>query len=251
VPPGSYTAPPPHSTSSARLLLAVGACLAVAVAVVSAISIKATPALVHYACPPDCGRPPIGPPVGGEPGQAPAAEPPPAAQPPSAPPVAVQTFPRFTSTDGAFSVAYLPGADVTKSDNGITLTFDKIDGQLRLFGIPANNRTPRQVVEQYIQNNYQTAQTAYQIPNAMVGYEPGYGEVDDFSLEDPNAASTRGRLLVMTAVKNGLALVAVAEGPMIRFTPRTSPHPSAVNMMIAQLLGNSVNSFTWNKPASQ
>lgn len=28
-------------------------------------------------------------------------------------------------------------------------------------------------------------------------------------------------------------------------------HPSAVNMMIAQLLGNSVNSFTWNKPGSQ
>jgi hypothetical protein len=55
----------------------------------------------------------------------------------------------------------------------------------------------------------------------------------------------------MTAVKNGLALVAVAEGPMIRFTPRTSAHPSAVNMMIAQLMGNSVNSFTWNKPASQ
>jgi hypothetical protein len=59
------------------------------------------------------------------------------------------------------------------------------------------------------------------------------------------------RLLVMTAVKNGLALVAVAKGPMIRFTPRTSAHPSAVNMMIAQLTGNSVNSFTWNKPASQ
>jgi hypothetical protein len=106
------------------------------------------------------------------------------------------------------------------------------------------------VVGQYIQKNYRTAQTAYQIPNAIVGYEPGYGEVDDFSLEDPNAASTRGRLLVMTAVKNGLALVAVAEGPMIRFTPRTSAHPSAVNMMIAQPMGNSVNSFTWNKPAS-
>jgi hypothetical protein len=55
----------------------------------------------------------------------------------------------------------------------------------------------------------------------------------------------------MTAVKNGLALVAVAEGPMIRFTPRTSAHPSAVNMMIAQLTGNPVNSLTWNKQASQ
>jgi hypothetical protein len=249
VAPGSYTAPAQRSTSSARLILAMGACLAVAVAVVASISVKTTPAPVHYACPPDCGRPPIGPPVGGEPGQPPGAEPP--APPQAAPPVAVKTFPRFTSKDEAFSVAYLPAADVTKSDNGIILTFDKIDGEIRLFGTPANNRTPRQVVEQYIQKNYPTAQTAYQIPNAMVGYEPGYGEVDDFSLEDPNAASTRGRLLVMTAVRNGLALVAIAEGPMIRFTPRTSPHPSAVNMMIAQLMGNSVNSFTWNKPASQ
>jgi hypothetical protein len=224
--------------------------LAVAVGVVSAISVKASPAAVHYACPPDCGRPPIGPPVGGEPGQAPVAEPP-AATPPNEPVVAVKTFPRFTSKDGAFSVAYLAGADVTKSDDGIILTFDRMDGEIRLFGTPANNRTPRQIVEQYIQKNYRTAQTAYQIPNAMVGYEPGYGEVDDFSLENPNAASKRGRLLVMTAVKNGLALVAVAEGPMIRFTPRTSAHPSAVNMMIAQLMGNSVNSFTWNKPAGQ
>jgi hypothetical protein len=140
---------------------------------------------------------------------------------------------------------------VTKTDNGITMTFDRIEGEIRLFGTPANNRTPRQIVEQYIEKNYRTAKTAYQIPNAMVGYEPGYGEVDDFSNENPNATSTRGRLLVMTAVKNDLALVAVAEGPMLRFTPRTSGHPSAVNMIIAQLMGNSVNSFTWNKPAAQ
>jgi hypothetical protein len=250
VPPGSYSAPLPRSTSPAGLIAAVAAVLALAVAAVSAISVKATPAAVHYACPPDCGRPPIGPPVGDEPGQAPAAEPP-VATPPNEPPVAVKTYPRFTAKDGAFSVAYLPAADVTKSDDGITMTFDQMDGEIRLFGTPANNRTPRQIVEQYIDKNYRTAQTAYQIPNAMVGYEPGYGEVDDFSLENPNAASKRGRLLVMTAVKNGLALVAVAEGPMIRFTPRTSGHPSAVNMMIAQLMGNSVNSFTWNKPADQ
>jgi hypothetical protein len=250
VPPGSYSAPLPRSTSPIGLIAAVAAVLAVAVLAVSAISVKTTPAAVHYACPPDCGRPPIGPPVGGEAGQAPAAEPP-AATPPNEPPVAVKTYPRFTSKDGAFSVAYLPAADVTKSDDGITLTFDQMDGEIRLFGTPANNRTPRQIVEQYIENKYQTAQTAYQIPNAMVGYEPGYGEVDDFSLENPNAASKRGRLLVMTAVRNDLALVAVAEGPMIRFTPRISGHPSAVNMMIAQLMGNSVNSFTWNKPAGQ
>ena len=250
VPPGSYSAALPRSTSPAGLVVAVAAVLAVAVAAVSGIAVKATPAAVHYSCPPDCGRPPIGPPVGDEPGQVPVAQPP-VATPPGEPPVAVKTYPRFTPKDGAFSVAYLPGADVTKSDDGITLTFGRMDGEIRLFGTPANNRTPRQIVEQYISKNYRTAQTAYQIPNAMVGYEPGYGEVDDFSLENPNAASKRGRLLVMTAVRNDLALVAVAEGPMIRFTPRTSGHASAVNMMIAQLMGNSVNSFTWNKPAGQ
>jgi hypothetical protein len=250
VPSGSYSAPLPRSTSPTGLIVAVAAALTVAVVAVSAISVNVTPAAAHYACPPDCGRPPIGPPVGGEPGQAPTPEPP-VATPPNAPPVAVQTYPRFTSKDGAFSVAYLPAADVTKTDDGITMTFDRIEGEIRLFGTPANNRTPRQIVEQYIEKNYRTAKTAYQIPNAMVGYEPGYGEVDDFSNENPNATSTRGRLLVMTAVKNDLALVAVAEGPMVRFTPRTSAHPSAVNMIIAQLMGNSVNSFTWNKPAAQ
>jgi hypothetical protein len=250
VPPGSYRAPLPRSTSPTGLVLTVAAVIAVAIAAVSAISVKVTPVAVHYACPPDCGRPPIGPPVGGEPGQAPVAEPP-VATPPTEPPVAIKTYPRFTSADGAFSVAYLPAADVRKSDDGITLTFDQMDGEIKLFGTPANNRTPRQIVEQYIHSNYRTAQTAYQIPNAMVGYEPGYGEVDDFSLENPNAASKRGRLLVMTAVKNDLALVAVADGPMVRFTPRNSGHASAVNMMIAQLLGNSVNSFTWNKSVDQ
>ncbi len=44
--------------------------------------------------------------------------------------------------------------------------------------------------------------------------------------------------------------IAVA-GEVIRFTPRTSSHPSAVNMIIAQLMGNSANSLTWNKSAAQ
>ncbi len=247
---GAYSAPLLRYTSQIRLLVTLGAALAVVVAAVVTISAKVTPAPVRYACPPYCGRPPIGPPVGYDPGQTPAAEPSePAGQPP-APLVPVQTFPRFTSADGAFSVAYFPSAEVTKEADGVTLHYRGIDGEIQLFGTPARNRTPRQIVEQYIAKHYRTADRAYQIPNAMVGYEPGYGEVDNFTVESTYAEYTRGRVLVMTAVKNGLALVAAAEGPFIRFTPRTSGHPSAANLMIAQLMGNSVNSFTWNKEPS-
>lgn len=246
VPGGAYAAPLMRDTSHTRLLLSVGTALAVVVAVIGTISVSVTPAPVRYACPPDCGRPPIGPPVGDSPGQAAAAEP---NAEPSAPLVPVHAYPRFTSADGKFSVAYLPAAKITKASDGVILSYPGFDGEIRLFEMPARNRTPLQVVKDYIQQRYPNAESGYEIPNAMVGYEPGYGEVDDVSPDNPDATYSKGRLVVMTAVKNGLALVATAEGPMVEFTPRNSAHPSGVNLEIAQVLGNSVNSFTWNEEA--
>ena len=248
VPGGAYAAPLTRDTSRTRLLLSVGLALAAAVAVIATVAVKVTPAPVRYACPPDCGRPPIGPPVGDSPGEPAAVEPKPQ---PSAPLVPVHAYPRFTSADGKFSVAYFPSAVVTKQSDGVVLRYPRLfDGEIRLFETPARNRTPLQVVRDYIGDRYPNAQSDYEIPNAMVGYEPGYGEVDDFSPDNPNATYQQGRLLVMAAVKNGLALVAAAEGPKVKFTPRNSDHPSGVNLMIANALGNSVNSFTWNEKSS-
>jgi len=67
---------------------------------------------------------------------------------------------------------------------------------------------------------YPKTQSDYEIPNAMVGYERGYGEVDNFTPDNPSASYTQGRLLVMAAVKHALALVAAAEGPKVKFTPK-------------------------------
>jgi hypothetical protein len=249
VPGSAYAAPLPRDTSRTRLLLSVGTALAVSVAVIAAITVKVTPAPEHYACPPDCGRPPIGPPVGDTPGQNVAAEPTPQ---PSAPLVPAHAYPRFTSEDGKFSVAYFPSAKITKASDGVVLHYPGLfDGEIRLFETPARNRTPMQVVTEYIGKQYPKVQSDYEIPNAMVGYEPGYGEVDDFIPDNPYATYRQGRLLVMAAVKHGLALVAVAEGPKVEFTPKNSGHPSGVNLMIANALGNSVNSFTWNEESSK
>lgn len=249
VPGGAYAAPLLRDTSRTRLLLSVGTALAAAVAVIAAITVKVTPAPVRYACPPDCGRPPIGPPVGDVPGQPAAAEPTPQ---PSTSLVPVHAYPRFTSEDGRFSVAYFPSARVTKSPDGVVLRFPSLfDGEIRLFETPAHNRTPMQVVTDYIGQQHLKAQSDYEIPNSMVGYEPGYGEIDDFTPDNPYATYTQGRLLVMAAVKNGLALVAAAEGPKVTFTPKNSGHPSGVNLMIANALGNSVNSFTWNEESTK
>jgi hypothetical protein len=36
----------------------------------------------------------------------------------------------------------------------------------------------------------------------------------------------------------------------VKFTPKNFGHPSGVNLMIANALGNSVNSFTWSEEGS-
>jgi len=54
------------------------------------------------------------------------------------------------------------------------------------------------------------------------------------------------RVMVLVAVKDGLALVAYAVGPYHQFGPNFGPGPpSGANLEVAQDLGKYVNSFAW------
>ena len=89
------------------------------------------------------------------------------------------------------------------------------------------------------------AEIAYELPNAHVGYQLGYGVVADFQ---PTGVSTnyRLRVIIMAAVKDDLALIAVAEGPFRRFTPDFGPGPpSGANLEIAMDMAKYVESFSW------
>jgi hypothetical protein len=222
VPAESYQAPAVRHTSIVRLLAMVGFVMAVVVAVTVAVSLWLTPVRVNYVCPPDCGRPPIGQPV--------------------------TINPVFTSADGSFSVSY-PGAATaytsTFDPNGVTSELHAGDGgTLRLFGEPAAGRTPRQIADDLIKKSYPDAATDYEIPNALVGYQPGYGVVAD--VFPTGAQSPRLRVLVMVAEKNGLALVTAAAGPYHEFSPDFgSGHPSGANFFLALDIGKYVNSFMW------
>ncbi|MBF4195149.1 hypothetical protein MHAEM_24038, partial [Mycolicibacterium phlei] len=180
--------------------------------------------LGRIVCPPDCGRPPIGEPI--------------------------ESNPRFYAEDGAFSVQY-PGEgtayQATLHPDGVELDFTGGDtGTLELFGMPAEGRTPRQLAEDLIAEYYPDATTEYEIPNAMVGYEPGYGVVADDYPQDANGTFTRLRLIVMVAVKNDYALVAAAVGPYHEFTRDFgNGHPSGANLQLAIDMGKYVNSFRW------
>jgi hypothetical protein len=178
-----------------------------------------------YVCPPDCGGPPTG--------------------------IPVATNPRYVSPDGAFAVSYpAPGAayTVNTDDTGVTATWTAGDGgTLRLFGVPAAGRDARQVVEQVMDDTFPDAVVAYELPNATVGYHLGYGVTADF-LAERHAAPVR--VIVIAAVKDDLALVAVADGPFMQFGPGRGPGmPSPANLQIAQDMGKYVDSFYWRGDA--
>ena len=211
-------------TSPARLLMILGPVLAVVLVSTIALSSWLTPPPARYVCPPDCGRPPIGRPVA--------------------------TNPRFMPADGGFAVSY-PGPatayEATPQAAGVVLKLRAGDGgTLRLFGEPAANRTPRQITDDFIAANFPDATTDYEVPNAIVGYQLGYGVVADVFKAGAAGDTARLRVLVMVAVKHDLALVAAAAGPYREFTPDFgSGHPSGANFFLALDMSKYVNSFRW------
>lgn len=87
------------------------------------------------------------------------------------------------------------------------------------------------------------AEVAFEVPNATVGYQLGYGVI--VNLQRPGSLTT-SRAVLMAAVKNDLALIATAEGPFRRFTPEFGPGiPSAANVEIAIDMSKYTDSFSW------
>ena len=91
-----------------------------------------------------------------------------------------------------------------------------------------------------------TRRKSYELPNAILGYEPGYGEVADDWPKGTATDAEHLRVIVVVAVKNDLALVAGAVGPFHQFGPDDGPGPpSPANLDIAKDMGKYVNSFMW------
>lgn len=224
LPAGEYIAPALHSPRLGWLLSRWGVVLTTAAVVLIALAFVLAPKIVHYKCPPDCGKPPTGTPV--------------------------MALPRFQPADNAFSVSYPPDGTayaVTTAGNGVTARYTAGDGGvMQLFSEPANGRSAREVSQAILKRTYPDAKVAYEIPNAMVGYQPGYGEVADYWPQGSTTGYSRVRVLIMVAVKNDLALVAFGTGPYHAFGPDFGPGPpSGANLEIAQDMAKYVNSFRW------
>ena len=224
LPAEAYSCAPLSRFSSLRLLGIWSAAIVAVSAPLIGVSALISNPTARYNCPPDCGRPPFGTPVA--------------------------TNPRFTAASGEFSVSYpAPGAayETKFDDNGVTARFTGgVGGTLRMSGKPAAGKTAKEIVASFLDLNFPNARTAYEVPNAMVGYEPGYGEVADLWPQDGDASYRHLRVIVLAAVKNDVGLIIAAVGPYRKFGPDSGPgKPSGANLQIAEDMGKYINSFRW------
>lgn len=215
---------PPHRDDDRRMLAVWAGGVTLVAAVLVGVSALVSSAPARYICPPDCGSPPTTEPV--------------------------TTNPRFTAPDGAFSVAYpATGAaySVTTADDGVTADFQAGDGgTMQLVGKPAAGRTPKEIATALVEDTYPDTDLDYEIPNAMVGYQPGYGMVLDSWPQNATGDYMRIRVVILAAVKDDLALIAVASGPYHAYGPDFGPGiPSGANLDLALDMGKYVNSFRW------
>jgi hypothetical protein len=219
-------------TSHTRLIAMFAVGLLVIVGGFLLITKLATPSAAKAGkCPPTCPQPPVGAPV--------------------------SALPKFTAKDGSFSVAYYPSNSRVSVKTDASSITEKItpangeDGTIVLLGQKADGRTAEQVVAALVAKAFPDAERADVSPNATVGYESGYGEIEDVYPQTTSGDYSHQRVIVMAAVKHDVALVAVAGGPYHEFSQDglTDGHASGANVFVAFLLDRLLNSFTWKGDA--
>jgi heme/copper-type cytochrome/quinol oxidase subunit 2 len=212
----------PRALSAPRLVATWTVVVVVLALGLVGIAAATTQPTARYQCPPNCGHPLMGKPV--------------------------VINPRFTAPDGAFSVSYpAPGTaySVTMNDTGVTAQYTGgSGGVMRLWGEPARGRDAKDITTTLLTDAFPDSRVAYELPNTLVGYEPGYGIAADDWPDGQNVVAARTRILIMVAVKDDLALVAAAAGPFSEFGPGSGP-PTGASLELAADMGKYVNSFRW------
>lgn len=108
-------------------------------------------------------------------------------------------------------------------------------------GENANHRSAQQVVEQIQARSYPNATIAYTIPGAEMGYNDGHGNVYDIRFAAAGGQSARRRLIIIAAVKNGLAVELVSIGPYKQSNWQIDNHPNPANTKIVNYFDDIVN----------
>jgi hypothetical protein len=143
-----------------------------------------------------------------------------------------------------FTVRYPSGASVQTNAQGIELTYDYVDGgpsSIEILGT-RSKVTAETAVEQFVSQEFADTDLAYELPNPLIGYQPGFG--DAFNVQPASTAGSTGtdQVVVTAAVHRGFVIVVQVDGALLPRVTSSSPyydgHPSPAGTNMAYGAGD-------------
>lgn len=125
---------------------------------------------------------------------------------------------RYTSSAYGYSLEYFDRRDVTleeTANNDTTIGFDVKENPVYSWsftGMNPNGRSAQQIVRDVQSSTYPDATLVYTIPQAEIGYTPGYGNVYDDTVYTAGGDVVHVRIYILAAIKNGVAVEMDAVG---------------------------------------
>jgi hypothetical protein len=151
----------------------------------------------------------------------------------------------YTSKDYGFTLAYPASYPPSQSDSasiGWDLSGKSGDYTINVVAGKPNGKTPQQIGLDLQNSNFSDYQELYTIPGAEVGYQSGYGTVWDEQVSSTFGSSQDTRLVIMTAIKNNVAIAIVGDGPA---ESSQTDHPDPSGLPLSSFVDDLANSVTW------
>jgi hypothetical protein len=159
---------------------------------------------------------------------------------------------RFLSSQFGYSLHYSTANITPSSTTASSIAWDATlgDGSTVAWsfgGTLAANRDAQQIVQDVQSNHFADANLAYTIPDAALGYTPGYGNIYDLTESPGNGQVLHERLVIMAAVKHGVAVVFTGVGPYRQTSAKNDGHPNPADTPLVGLddVEQSVMSVIW------
>jgi hypothetical protein len=144
-----------------------------------------------------------------------------------------------------FTVRYLQGGQVQTSADGIDVAYDFNQGgvsSIQVVGGGANGATAESAVAGVAQQEFPDAKPAYELPDPLVGYQPGSGAAYNVQPASSNGSTATDQVVIAAGVQNGFVILVQVVGTLLPTVDSKSPffngHPSPAGTNMAYALGD-------------
>jgi hypothetical protein len=150
----------------------------------------------------------------------------------------------YTSSKYGYSVGYTRFAPSSTDDTSAEWDLSTDAGQYAIVVTAGHDdgRSAGEIVRDVVDNNFPDYSSLYQVPGAEVGYILGAGAVYDDETTPFFGSASDSRLVVLAAVKKGLAIAVVGSGDAAQ---SQSDHPDPSGLPISSFVDDLTNGTRW------